>query len=225
MSPISNRLIVRTGPNPGMVFDLTKEITSLGRDVANDIVLGDPEVSRQHARITRTPGGYVVEDMGSTNGTFVNGERITAPRVLRDSDLVGLSEKVTLSFEAVVPGSDETVVSQAEEPERYPPTVREPMPVPPESKPSTPPAMAKPSPRSATPTPKPVTPTPSPVQPVAPPTPIQQPVVEEEPRKRSPWLMAGCGCLVIIAVLIAVLWYMDANHPDILYAPLRLLGF
>jgi predicted component of type VI protein secretion system len=225
MSPISNRLIVRTGPNPGMVFDLTKEITSLGRDVANDIVLGDPEVSRQHARITRTPGGYVVEDMGSTNGTFVNGERITAPRVLRDSDLVGLSEKVTLSFESVVPGSDETVVSQAEEPERYPPTVREPMPVPPESKPSTPPAMAKPSPRSATPTPKPVTPTPSPVQPVAPPTPIQQPVVEEEPRKRSPWLMAGCGCLVIIAVLIAVLWYMDANHPDILYAPLRLLGF
>jgi len=225
MSPISNRLIVRTGPNPGMVFDLTKEITSLGRDVANDIVIGDPEVSRQHARITRTPGGYVVEDMGSTNGTFVNGERITAPRVLRDSDLVGLSEKVTLSFEAVVPGSDETVVSQAEEPERYPPTVREPMPIPPESKPSPPPAMATPSPRPVTPTPKPVTPTPSPVQPVAPPTPIQQPVVEEEPRKRSPWLMAGCGCLVIIAVLIAVLWYMDANHPDILYAPLRLLGF
>jgi len=225
MSPISNRLIVRTGPNPGMVFDLTKEITSLGRDVANDIVLGDPEVSRQHARITRTPGGYVVEDMGSTNGTFVNGERLTAPRVLRDSDLVGLSEKVTLSFEAVVPGTDETVVSQAEEPERYPPTVREPMPVPPESKPSPPPGMATPSPRPVTPTPKPAAATPSPVQPVAPPTPIQQPVVEEEPRKRSPWLMAGCGCLVIIAVLVAVLWYMDANHPDILYAPLRLLGF
>jgi len=225
MSPISNRLIVRTGPNPGMVFDLTKEITSLGRDVANDIVLGDPEVSRQHARITRTPGGYVVEDMGSTNGTFVNGERLTAPRVLRDSDLVGLSEKVTLSFEAVVPGTDETVVSQAEEPERYPPTVREPMPVPPESKPSPPPGMATPSPRPVTPTPKPAAATPSPIQPVAPPTPIQQPVVEEEPRKRSPWLMAGCGCLVIIAVLVAVLWYMDANHPDILYAPLRLLGF
>ena len=225
MSEASFRLVVRSGPNPGMTFDLTKEVTLIGRDVTNDIVIGDAEVSRQHARITRTPGGYVVEDMGSTNGTFVNGERLTAPRVLRDSDLVGLSEKVTLSFEAVVPGTDETVVSQAEEPERYPPTVRDPMPVPPESKPSPPSGMATPSPRPVTPTPKPAAATPSPVQPVAPPTPIQQPVVEEEPRKRSPWLMAGCGCLVIIAVLVAVLWYMDANHPDILYAPLRLLGF
>jgi len=216
MSPISNRLIVRTGPNPGMVFDLTKEIATLGRDVANDIVIGDPEVSRQHSRITRTPGGYVVEDMGSTNGTFVNGERLAAPRVLRDGDLVGLSEKVTLSFEAIVPGSDETVVSSAEEPERYPPTVREPMPI--ASKPSPPPVKS-------TPSPTPAAPVPTPVQPVAPPIPIPQPVVEGEPRKRSTWMMAGCGCLVLIAVLIAVLWYMDTNHPDILYAPLRLLGF
>ena len=38
MSPAQSRLIVRTGPNPGMVFDLTKEITTLGRDVASDIV-------------------------------------------------------------------------------------------------------------------------------------------------------------------------------------------
>ncbi len=206
MSPITNRLVVRTGPNPGMVFELTKEITTLGRDVANDIVLGDPEVSRQHSRITRTPGGYVLEDMGSTNGTFVNGERLTAPRVLREGDLMGLSEKVTLTFEVLSPGVDETVVSASEEAERYPPTVREPAPSPPQS------------------TPGPVAPSPSPVQPVVPAGPPPQ-VAEEEPRKRSPWLLAGCGCLVILAILIAVLWYMDANHPDILYAPLRLLGF
>lgn len=243
MSPISNRLIVRTGPNPGMVFDLTKEISSLGRDVGNDIVLGDPEVSRQHSRITRTPGGYVVEDMGSTNGTFVNGERLSAPRVLRDGDLVGLSEKVTLSFESVVPTTDETMVSPAEEPERYPPTVREPLPTPPATPPSPPPVEPKPVPKPAgtpppaatpqpaaarpqpaAPAPTPPAAAPAPVQPVSP-TPVQPPAPEDEGRKRSPWLMAGCGCLVITAVLIAVLWYMDANHPDILYAPLRLLGF
>ncbi len=201
MSPISNRLIVRTGPNPGMVFDLTKEITTLGRDVANDIVIGDPEVSRQHSRITRTPGGYVLEDMGSTNGTFVNSERLATPRVLREGDLIGLSEKVTLTFEALTPGVEETVVSEAAEPERYAPTVREPAPIP------------------AVPTPAPVGPVATP--PVSPP----QPVAEEPPRKRSSWLLAGCGCLVIVAILVAVLWYMDANHPDILYAPLRLLGF
>lgn len=200
MSPISNRLIVRAGPNPGMVFDLTKEITTLGRDVANDIVIGDPEVSRQHSRITRTPGGYVLEDMGSTNGTFVNGERLTAPRVLRAGNIIGLSEKVTLSFESVSPGVEETVISQAAEDERYAPTMREPAPMP-------------------------AAPAPSPVQPVTPPIPTPQPAAEEPPRQRSPWLLAGCGCLVIVAILIAVLWYMDANHPDILYAPLRLLGF
>ena len=44
MAAPTHRLIVRTGPNPGMVFDLVKEVTLLGRDVTNDIVLGDPEV-------------------------------------------------------------------------------------------------------------------------------------------------------------------------------------
>ena len=113
MSPTTSRLIVRTGPNPGMVFDLTKEITTLGRDVANDIVLGDPEVSWQHARLTRTPGGYVLEDLGSTNGSFVNGERLSSPRVLNPGDLLGMSEKVTLTFEMAIPEAAETVMSPA----------------------------------------------------------------------------------------------------------------
>jgi hypothetical protein len=95
-----HRLIVRTGPNPGTVFDLTKEVTMLGRDVTNDIPLGDAEISRQHSRLTRTPGGIVLEDLGSTNGSFVNGDRLTSPRVLRSGDLVGLGENVTLTFEA-----------------------------------------------------------------------------------------------------------------------------
>ena len=93
------RLIVRTGPNPGVVIDLTKEVSMMGRDVTNDVVLGDAEVSRQHARITRTPAGYVLEDLGSTNGTFVNGDRLAAPRVLNAGDLLGLGEIVTLTFE------------------------------------------------------------------------------------------------------------------------------
>jgi predicted component of type VI protein secretion system len=204
MSPLTNRLIVRTGPNPGMVFDLTKEIATLGRDVANDIVLGDPEVSRQHARITRTPGGYVIEDMGSTNGTFINSERLTAPRVMRDGDLIGLSEKVTLSFEVQAPGMEETMVSPDAEAGRYVHMKREPAPAP---------------------APAPVASPPSPVRQAAPAAPPRPPIVEEPRRRRSPWLLAGCGCLVILAVLVAVLWYMDAYHPDILYAPLRLLGF
>ncbi|NIM95162.1 MAG: FHA domain-containing protein [Anaerolineales bacterium] len=208
MSPATSRLIVRTGPNPGMVFDLTKEITTMGRDVANDIVLGDPEVSRQHARLTRTPGGYVLEDLGSTNGTFVNNERLAAPRVLRGGDVVGLSEKVTLDFEFITSETAETVVSPSAEPAVPTPTVRE-----------APPIQAEPPPPQM-----PSAEPPPPVMQQAPP-PDDRTYPQEEPKGRSPWLAAGCGCLVVIAVLIVVLWYMDANHPDILYAPLRILGF
>jgi pSer/pThr/pTyr-binding forkhead associated (FHA) protein len=191
MSPPTSRLIVRMGPNPGMIFDLTKEITTLGRDVANDIVLGDPEVSRQHSRLTRTPGGYVLEDLGSTNGTFVNGDRLTSPRVLNPGDLIGLSEKVTLTFEMASPETAETVLSQASDTARAATVV--------EAAPQTPMAAATPDQFSEE--------------------------VKELPRWRSPWVMAGCGCLVVVVVLGAILIYLDANYPDILYAPLRMLGF
>lgn len=107
------RLIVRSGPNPGTVFDLTKEVTVLGRDVGNDIVIGDVEISRQHARLTRTPTGYVLEDLGSTNGSFVNGDRLSSPRVLNPGDLLGFGENVTLTFDATSPAAAATVMGQA----------------------------------------------------------------------------------------------------------------
>ena len=107
------RMIVRTGPNPGTVFDLTKEVSLIGRDVTNDVVVGDAEVSRQHSRLTRTPGGYVLEDLGSTNGTFVNGERLVAPRVMNPGDLVALGETVSLTFDATAPEAAATVAQPA----------------------------------------------------------------------------------------------------------------
>ncbi len=120
MSPAAFRLIVRTGPNPGSAFDIVKERTLMGRDVTCDVVIGDAEVSREHARLTRTPGGYVVEDLGSTNGTFVNGERIMAPRVLNSGDLVGLSENVTLTFSSTSPESAATMMSTSASPQTVP---------------------------------------------------------------------------------------------------------
>lgn len=207
MSPADSRLIVRTGPNPGMVFDLTKEITTLGRDVATDIVVGDPEVSRQHARLTRTPGGYVLEDLGSTNGVFVNGERLDSPRVLNTGDLIGLSEKVTLTFEMSAPEAAQTVLSPAAGAETASSTVVD----------QTPPPSPAVRPEPAAP----------PVEMQAPPAspPPIQADEEEASRWRSPWFLAGCGCLVVIAVLGVIFVYMDANYPEILYAPLRMLGF
>ncbi len=117
MASSSFRFVIKTGPNPGMVFELSKDVLLIGRDVTNDIVIGDAEISRQHARLTRTPGGHVLEDLGSTNGSFVNGERLMAPRVLNPGDLVGMGENVTMTFDAIAPEAAATVASPADEPE------------------------------------------------------------------------------------------------------------
>lgn len=96
----SFRLIVRRGPQPNQVYDLSKDIVTLGRDITNDITINDPEVSRHHMRLTRGAGGFTLEDLGSTNGTFVNGQRLTGARPLRDGDMIGLGETVTLGYES-----------------------------------------------------------------------------------------------------------------------------
>ncbi len=73
------RLVVlvpaRTGLNPGDEFAVLGEMT-LGRDGGNGIVLADPSVSGQHAAIVRARDGWRVTDLGSTNGTLVNGKSI-----------------------------------------------------------------------------------------------------------------------------------------------------
>lgn len=55
----------------------SKSILTIGRDEANDIRLDGLQISKRHARLQKTPGGILVEDLGSTNGTFANGGRIT----------------------------------------------------------------------------------------------------------------------------------------------------
>jgi predicted component of type VI protein secretion system len=122
-----------------VAFDITKDVTVLGRDVSNDIVIGDSEISRQHARISRTPAGYVLEDLGSTNGTYVDGERLAAPRVLNPGDLIGLGENVSLTFSATSPEAAATVMGPAARAAAAP---RAPYPPPPPG-PATPAAIAQ----------------------------------------------------------------------------------
>lgn len=79
-----DRTIVIGGAQPGGV------ITSMtiGRNPASEIPLQAPNVSWQHARLDRTPQGALLVDLGSTNGTFVNGQRISAPHLLRKDDVI-----------------------------------------------------------------------------------------------------------------------------------------
>ena len=69
-------LVVQRGPTAGSRYLLDQQVTTAGRSPDSDIFLDDVTVSRRHAQITRTDEGYVVEDVGSLNGTYLNRERI-----------------------------------------------------------------------------------------------------------------------------------------------------
>lgn len=91
-APFSGRrgaLAVVAGPGKGAVFELGGDRTTIGRDAGNDLVLEDAGVSRFHAEIYRIPEGYVIRDLGSTNGTLVGGRKIRE-RLLEDGDIVSI---------------------------------------------------------------------------------------------------------------------------------------
>ena len=94
------QLIMRSGPTPGAVFNLGGEQLTVGRDSTNDVVINDAEISRRHARLTFQGGKYILEDLGSTNGTFVNGQRLAGPRVLKAGEVVSFGEQIVLVYEA-----------------------------------------------------------------------------------------------------------------------------
>lgn len=97
---IHYRLIIRRGPQPNQSFELAGPTVTLGRDIINDITISDPEVSRQHCQFVKSGDGYTLRDLGSTNGTFVNGERLEADHPLKNGDRIGFGETVLMSYMA-----------------------------------------------------------------------------------------------------------------------------
>src|SRR5689334_9174669 len=74
-------LTVVVGMDAGRVLRITEPETTIGRATTCDLVLPDQGVSRLHARLIRAPDGFILEDVGSKNGTFVNDELVTQRRV------------------------------------------------------------------------------------------------------------------------------------------------
>jgi ABC transport system ATP-binding/permease protein len=109
------QLLIEQGPRMGECIDLPELPAVIGRLPSAEVRIDDERISRMHARISRRGGGFVIEDLGSSNGTFVNGQRLTAAQPLQDGDQVGLGPNIRLRFALPSPAGrpDATVVMPA----------------------------------------------------------------------------------------------------------------
>jgi pSer/pThr/pTyr-binding forkhead associated (FHA) protein len=81
-------LTVETGPQAGLTYVLGSGATLIGRGAECDIFLGDVTVSRHHATVTASKEALTVEDLGSTNGTYVNGSRAEEASLTAGDELI-----------------------------------------------------------------------------------------------------------------------------------------
>jgi hypothetical protein len=88
------QLIMQQGPLDGFSFPLSEGDIRIGRDSKNDITIPHSGVSSSHARLVRQGDAYQLEDLDSTNGTFVNGQRLDAPRMLQEGDVVKFGKEI-----------------------------------------------------------------------------------------------------------------------------------
>lgn len=190
----SYQFVMQTGPNPGKTFIIQKPETTIGRDETNDIFILDSGMSRHHASLTLQGTNYVLRDMGSTNGSFVNDQRLAAPRSLKPGDVVLLGDKVKIVFEMARYDPDVTI-------QRNRPAGAEAEPF----------GAGRPEPAKAVPQP------PRAFQPRPEPSVMRfdpRRYAAEDDRRRAlvPWVAGGAGCLVILCIVGAgILWYIDAN--------------
>ncbi len=174
------QLVMGRGPQPGQIFEFPPTIVNIGRDPGNHVVVNDPQVSRHHARITPQGTMFVLEDLGSTNGTTVNGMPVTGPVALTHGDEIGLGDNITLVFYGVsAADADRTVIS-----------------------PGARPAVAQPAPPPTAGAPSEWSP---PAEYAA--YPAESLGYYEEQEGRN-WLIVGLGCLLtaIIVTLLFALW-------------------
>jgi hypothetical protein len=89
------------GPNAGKRIFLEQADLIIGRDETCDLVIAERQVSRQHARIRHEGGRHLLEDLGSKNGTFVNGQELEGPYALQDGDEIQIALCCKLTYVGV----------------------------------------------------------------------------------------------------------------------------
>jgi len=95
-------LVIRRGPNLNEMYRLSQDMMTVGRDITNDITINDPEVSRYHLRMIQVNDTYLAEDLKSTNGTVIDGQRVIGEsRPLKPGDALMLGDTIIVSYEVV----------------------------------------------------------------------------------------------------------------------------
>jgi len=91
-------ITVLVGATPGMLYTLDHDVTVIGRGGEAEVLVSETGVSRRHAAIERIGDGFVLRDLGSTNGTSLDGVPVTAPMTLHDGARIGLGSGTILGF-------------------------------------------------------------------------------------------------------------------------------
>ncbi len=211
MNRTGAKLVVHGSLSAQDEYELPEQTTKIGREAFNDIVLYDPEVSRNHALIKFHEGRYIIEDLGSTNGTFVNGRRITGPAPLHNGDAIDMGEGVSATFYGSTDPLVETMIQSGEqddsdrtiaEPESPPgavlaPTTEEPV--------YEPPPVKEAEVRQTV------------LEYESVPQPIAPPEQELASNRRRYFLVSGCLFFLFVVACAASLFLLDSLAPDFLY--------
>jgi pSer/pThr/pTyr-binding forkhead associated (FHA) protein len=109
------KLMIKRPDGQVRELDWDREVVAIGRDGANDIIIDHPLASRRHARFERSEDGCFIRDLDSTNGTFVNEQRVEGRQLLHNQDHVLIADTIVVfqDPEATVKGSLPTEVLRA----------------------------------------------------------------------------------------------------------------
>lgn len=192
------RVVIQKGPTADTEYVLRNDVTLIGRSADNDIVVNDAEVSRRHTQIIHQQSAgadqYLVEDMGSTNGTFVNGLRCNGRIPLADGDQIELGESVRMVFMRRAATPAPTPRPSAEEEDELDTADLPPLPMPPPAAPL-PPVQAAPAAQPA----------------AAPATSLPADEMVETSGSTARRVLIGCGVtlLVVACICVGTVFFLD----------------